>query len=53
MGKNKKACTTLHKEETKSLREKVADIQAEMKVRLGDKSVPFDEKAFMDEGWEI
>lgn len=53
MGKSKKHALLPSKEETKSLREKIANIQTEMKVLLGDKSVPFDEKAFMDDGWEI
>lgn len=35
----------------KPLAERVAEIQARVKSRLGDKPVAFDEKAFMDEGW--
>lgn len=37
----------------KPLAERVAEIQARVKSRMGDKPVVFDEKAFMDEGWEL
>lgn len=36
----------------KPLVERVAEIQARVKSRMGNKPVNFDEKSFMDEGWE-
>jgi len=38
--------------ETTLMRKRVAEIQEDIKKRLGHLPYDFDEKAFMDEGWE-
>lgn len=42
----------IFEEVTAAAKERVKEIQARIQSRSGDKPIDFDEKAFMDEGWE-
>ncbi|MFD3331019.1 MULTISPECIES: hypothetical protein [Terrabacteria group] len=53
MKKTEKKSQDSDQQNEKSLTERVAEIQAKIKSLRGDNRVPFDEKAFMDEGWEL
>lgn len=43
---------TILESETNLMRKRIAEIQEDIKNRLGDLPTDFNEKAFMDEGWE-